>query len=142
MDPITLLLIGGGAYAISQAKKNKKEDDTVFTTVNPGGVTTPPPGAPRLTVDKISRIFKRVDFTFTDAGQSIELEHKQNGGVTQRKVGNYFVTAQTLPKEEMDKNGNLIQVPGAVMITVQAKNKPIIIAKRVLIKEKKVIDVK
>lgn len=137
MDPITLALILGGVVALS--KSSGKTDSGDFVTVSNPDITIPKKGEPSLKVDKVHKLLNRVDFTFCD-GQSCEsFKHKWKGKeITEAKVGKYIV--QAITGMEPDKKGNFDF--GPVMITVKEPGKGVKFAKRVLVNDKKVIDIK
>lgn len=135
---VPILLV---ALAAGKNKKAKQEDEDSFTTVTPPSVEIPKPGQPALKIDKVRKLLNRVDFSFTDGKQSQEFKHKWKGGeMTSGVVGKYMIEALTLPEPDPKNPGKMTE--GPVMVVVKAPGKGIIQAKRVLVNEGKVIDVK
>ena len=136
-----LPLVGGALLLMSMNKKKGTSGGDEFTTVTAPGVVTPKPGEPKLTVDKVRKLLNRVDFSFTDGKETRQFEHKwKDGAPVQQIVGKYMVRAVTEIVPDPKKEGYTTW--GPVMLTVQEPGKGVKFAKRVLVNEGKVIDIK
>lgn len=137
-----LPVVIGGALLYTMSKKGSaasgSEDFQVLTNPN---VITPKAGDPLLKIDKVRKLLNRVDFSFYDGKETREFQHKWKGGTpTQNLVGKFMVRAVTEIEADPKNPGQFKE--GAVMITVQEPGKGVKYAKRVLVNEGKVIDIK
>lgn len=135
MDPLTAALVIGG---IALATRKQTDNEEVFDELNPGDVPPPSPGDPKLEVTKISKIFHRVDFNAVIGGKVYSFSHKQKDMTEDVKIiGNYVVRAKTISEGEDTFKDD----PVILVIANKAETK-VYTAKKVLIQQKKVIDLK
>ena len=136
MDPITIALLAGGAYFLTRGKKTP---DT-FTPGSMPGTTAP--GVAGLEIERrdINRILNtlKYDVIFPD-GEKASFKQKLKRGDEQVKLrnGQYWLlidVMQTIWKGKPDPTG-------AVMVVLMDSKKRPLAAKRVLMNEKKIIDV-
>lgn len=106
----------------------------------PGETTSSKPdlvGAPTLEISKIHKIpFDKVDFVLSAGGSDEKGEHKANKVTpTTIRSGDYMAVAVTDPKiREGQKK------PDAVVIAVKDRSNKVIMAKRILINDKEIVD--
>jgi hypothetical protein len=119
-------------------------------TINPGNIPVPKPGQPALKIDKVRKLLNRVDYTFNDGKGNIKsFQHKwKDWAPTRNIVGGYVVMAvtqkifQETGKTDAEGNSGISQEYGPVDITVQNSKGTVITAKRILVNEGKIIDLK
>lgn len=138
MNP--LVLIGGGIALMSMM--NKKEQRP--PSQQPGSPTTSKPnipGAPTLTIDEIhdrpGQFLDNVKWSFSAGGQSGKGKHqtRKDDPITE-VIGDYMVITQTDPKVRPGE-----KKPDTVMIVVKDRSDRTIIAKRIIVGNKQIIDV-
>lgn len=140
MDPATLLILGLVALAATGKKKESTEDITNVPDTGSGSVETAKvdePGSPVLRIDDVRPLFNTVKFTLMAGGQSATEKHKTKDETpTQRRVGDYMLIAITEPRIRPGQKH-----PDSVVIAVKKMaTGETVIAKKVLVEDKKIID--
>lgn len=140
MNPIVL---AGLAAFLFMGKK--KAGATTSTAPTDGGTTTTVkpniPGSPSLTIDEIhdrpGQFLDNVKYTFTAGGKTFEGKHRSRDEAPQQEiVDDFMVVTQTDPNvREGEKK------PDVVMIVVKDRNNRTVIAKRIIIGEKRIVDI-
>lgn len=135
MNPILI-----GALLFFGAKTMGKKKVTDETAPEGTETSSKPnlPGEPTLEVLKIHKFpIDKVDFKLEADGQEMKGDHKaKDQQPTSIKAGNYSLVAITDPKIRSGQ-----KKPDVVMLVVQDKAGKKIIAKRILINDKKIIDI-
>lgn len=141
MNPAVIL---GLLFLGSQALKKKGATGGGSGAGSPGKPSsTKPnlPGSPTLTVDDINdrpgQLLDNVKYTFTAGGQSRSNKHQsRKENPTQEVIGDYLVIAQTDPNvREGEKK------PDVIMLIVRDRDNRTVIAKRIIVGEKQIIDI-
>jgi hypothetical protein len=139
MNPIVLLI---GGLALSQMMKKKPEVKP--PSEQPGAPTTSKPnipGTPSLTIDDIhdrpGQLIDNVKWTFRANGQEIDGKHQtRKEDPIKQTLGNFMVITQTDPTVRPGE-----KKPDTVMLIVKDSNNRTIIAKRVIVGTKQIIDI-
>lgn len=138
MNPI--VLIGGALLAMNMFKQKEPTPPGQ----QPGSPTTSKPnitGEPTLTIDKIhdrpGQFLDNVEWSFTGSGQTGSGKHqsRKDDPIT-KTIGDFMVVTQTDPTVRPGE-----KKPDVVMIIVKDRQNRTIIAKRIIIGDKQIIDV-
>ncbi len=141
MNPIVIL---GGAYLLTQMMGKGRRGDTDLVPEKPGGPTTSKPnisGNPTLTItdinDRPGQFLDNVKWEFSAGGISESGKHQsRKDEPILTSVGEYVVITKTDPNTRPGE-----KKPDVIMVVVKDRQDRTIIAKRIIVGDKQIIDI-